>query len=64
MKTYEQEFKELLNKVQEKEMKIREKYKGIFFNQLDESLEGKEIKELTKWYKEELEKLKEKYSTK
>lgn len=62
MKTYEEESKALLKKHHEKELKIREKYKGQTFNQLDGSPESMEINKNTKWFKEELKKIKEKYN--
>lgn len=62
MKTYEEEAKQLLDEYYKRELKIREKYKGIINDtQLDGSPETKEIEKNTKKYKEELKELKEKH---
>ena len=52
----------MLKKHYENELKIREKYKGIRYDEyLDGSPEDIEIRKNDKWYSTEMKKLKEKY---
>ena len=62
LEQYEEESKKLLKKHYENELKIREKYKGIRYDEyLDGSPEDIEIRKNDKWYSTEMKKLKEKY---
>ena len=60
--SYDEKAIQLLNKLKEKDLETREKYKGVITSQLDGSDETKELEKNKQWYLTELEKLKSKYN--
>lgn len=60
--SFDEQVSQLLNKLKEKDLETRKKYKNVITSQLDGSDETMELEKNKQWYLEELEKLKSKYN--